>query len=594
MYLKIKNNDEFASAKTLYFSTFAFGILSCIFVILSSRTLIKSIFFLGVYHIYITAFLIFLVMLKEYRWSAFNVVAVEIEVKKESSSETNEKKKEDTKKQYERFVKLFYPLWMTGISAILFFMLYSAILDIGKENVVTQSSFAVGAVCVVLSLLYMLGGNWFIYKNKEDYRSLGIFLKSNQYLCFIIGLATLLTAFGFPIGDVIMSYFMVVFITIILLETIVQSIYILILQKGEEQGLKQYVLSALTSGKNPVNLLFKFLEEKYGITLRSAWSMKFIRDNLIVMITLMVIIFWAMTAFIQINHNENAVLYRFGKLNTSKVLTPGIHFKMPWPIDTVKVYPVHSIKSFTVGFEAGNQENYLWTNKHSGEEYKLLLGDGKELVSINMIVYYNINNLFEYLHKYANPEEELKAKAYEFILKEITATNLDNLLSRDRASFAKTVAEHLQKTSVEKQLGIEVVNVALTSIHPPVEIAQEYQQIVGAKIKKQVIITNAEAYAEVSIPLAEIEKDNHIADSTVKALERRAEAAGEALKYSNQLEAYKFSPEAYKHWKWLEAFEKFMENKKAYIVDESLIKETGQFWLDLRREDSPYGAYYGN
>jgi regulator of protease activity HflC (stomatin/prohibitin superfamily) len=581
-----------------YFFCLAFGGCSCLFLVMGSATSLVGLLSFGIYQMYITSFLFLLTQLKEYE---YNSLQEEVPVEGPSEStvdvEKQEKKKKtvDKKKQYEVFSKLHYPLCMAGISVLIFYMVYSVFRKLSVLLPPDSPSFLIGSMGIGFSLVYMVAANWAGYKLKEqeEYETLGAFLKSSQWLCFTIGISSLITAFGLSWADSAAAYLIIFILAVVLLETIIQSVYILLMQKEEgAKGLKQYVLLSLTRGSNPVTLLLNFLEQKCGITLRSAWSLGFVRHNLIFIATAMAVIFWGMTAFVQVNYNENGVLYRFGKLDNSKLLTPGIHVKMPWPIDTARVYPVHNIKSFPVGFEGGKQENYLWTNRHGGEEYKLLLGDGKELVSVNMIVYYNISNLFDYLHEFAKPEEELKSKAYEVLLKELVATNLDNLLTRDRAGFALTVSDYLQKVSEEKRLGLQVVNVALTSIHPPVEIAQEYQQLVGAKIKKQVIITSAEALAEAALPLAEKERDEEVSQSTVKALERKSEALGEAARYKQQEEGYRFSPEAYRHWKWLEAFEKFMINKKTYIVDESLLNNKGKVWLDLRQGESGLGEYF--
>jgi membrane protease subunit HflK len=303
------------------------------------------------------------------------------------------------------------------------------------------------------------------------------------------------------------------------------------------------------------------------------------------MITLIIgIFFWGMTAFVQINPQQQGLLYNLGKIESRQPLLPGIHIKLPWPIQTVKIYPAYKINSFTVGYESEQRGDYLWTAGHNGEEYKLLLGGGKELVSINMQVFYKIGDLYEYTLQYDNPEEKLKAEAYRILLNETVTTDLNKLLSLNRSSFSKIVALKLQQISKDQRLGIEVTDVALTSIHPPTEIAREYQKIVSADIQKKTIITNAESYADSAIPKAEKDRNELIKVSQVESISRKGQANSDAAKYTYQKNAYQLGPGIYKEWKWLEVLENTLSGKKLFLLDKNLNLRKGSIWLDIRQK----------
>jgi regulator of protease activity HflC (stomatin/prohibitin superfamily) len=184
---------------------------------------------------------------------------------------------------------------------------------------------------------------------------------------------------------------------------------------------------------------------------------------------------------VQVESYQNAVVYRLGHLQ-EEFLEPGLHFVFPYPFDKVEVYDTGVIQKTTIGYRSEESGDNIWTSAHDGEEYKLLLGSGDELVSINLRLEYQIKDLKEYLTKATAPEEVMKALAYELVTDETISTDLDALLSTDRKEFATTLKTQLTEQIDSMGIGLKIVNVVLESIHPPVEIASVYQELISAEI----------------------------------------------------------------------------------------------------------------
>ena len=82
------------------------------------------------------------------------------------------------------------------------------------------------------------------------------------------------------------------------------------------------------------NLVYRFLEA-------IAW-----------IILLQLGLLWLSTSVVFISPGEQGLIERFGNpLGGSSVLEPGLHVKLPWPIDTVLRARTREIQSFNVGFE---------------------------------------------------------------------------------------------------------------------------------------------------------------------------------------------------------------------------------------------------
>ena len=115
-----------------------------------------------------------------------------------------------------------------------------------------------------------------------------------------------------------------------------------------------------------------WLEQNTGISMRSLWSLKFLRTTLPTCALGVVLVLWLSTCFVQVEAYQQAALYRFGRLEQEDILAPGLHFKLPVPFEVARVYDVSHAKTMIVGYEGDvENQNNLWTMAHKGEEQKL-------------------------------------------------------------------------------------------------------------------------------------------------------------------------------------------------------------------------------
>ncbi len=445
----------------------------------------------------------------------------------------------------------------------------------------------VGMGSFLIAFVYMLATNWIVGEGKdlENITVLGIYYRGVQWFALFCGLAIIIKGLGFSMVE----YYLVIFIffstTLIFLETVVCAVVRLFLGvRDEGVSVRLYFVPAFLSGSNPVTNIMNSIEDNMGISLRSLWAINIVRHSIGPLLLIIILLFWGMTGVVQIGYDEQGIIYNLGRIINAKPLEAGIYWKWPWPIETVKKFAAYRINHFTVGYEESELANndFLWSRGHGGEEYPLVLGNGRELVAINMKVFYKIDDIFDYALNYQKPEQELQARAYRILLQEIANTDLDTFLSINRESFARLFRERLQKISDEEEFGLEVVNIALASIHPPIDIANEYQNIVSTQIQKQIIIKRAIVEREASLPNAEKERANLITDANISALNRRSEINSEVTQFTYQRAAYSLEPELYLEWRWLEKLEGAITGKKIYLLDEESDVQRGEIWLDFR------------
>lgn len=311
--------------------------------------------------------------------------------------------------------------------------------------------------------------------------------------------------------------------------------------------------------------VISFLEKNTGITMRGLWSMRLIKNVLPYSVLVILLLFWVSTGIVQVEPYQEGAVYRLGKL-TDDTLEPGIHMTMPYPIDKVEIYDTKTVNKMTIGYAAKEDTDNLWTGSHGTNEHKLLLGNGNELVSMNLRIEYRISDLQKYLRTSTDPASILESQAYSLITDRIIATNLETLLSVDRDAFTESYTEDLKKKFAEYDVGLEIVSVVLESIHPPLEIAAIFQQVIGAEIEAEEMITRAESKANVKITAAMAEKEASINAANAEYYQKVATATADVSEFNASVEAANGNPDAYHYYKYLGAMSEAYGKAKLVIV----------------------------
>ncbi len=311
--------------------------------------------------------------------------------------------------------------------------------------------------------------------------------------------------------------------------------------------------------------IISYLEENTGITMRGLWSVKLIKQMIAPSFIAVFLLFWISTGIVEIGSGQHAALYNFGKL-ASEPLEPGLHLTLPWPFGKTVVYNTDAVSSMTIGYRSDTSGDNVWTQTHGSEEYELLLGGGEELVSINLCIEYKISDLNAYLINCANPEAILEASAYELVADKTLITDLDTLLSVDREAFATDFLVELTDKIRVRNTGLEIVSVVLESIHPPLGIADIYQQLVSAEIEATTLIMNAKATAAVRVLEAETLRNSSISVATADQLNKIAAAQAEVAEFMASVSADNSNSSAYRYYKYLNAIKNAYGNANLIIV----------------------------
>ena len=308
-----------------------------------------------------------------------------------------------------------------------------------------------------------------------------------------------------------------------------------------------------------------FLEENTGLSVKSLWSIRYAVGLLPGAVLALCAVLLVASCFYKVDPQQQAIVYRFGRIQAESPVGSGLHAKLPWPIDKAEIYDTARVKEVLVGYEKQQSADNLWTQAHGGEEYQLLLGNGNELVSVNIKIAYVIDDLRQYVTTYASPEDILTAKAYEIILSRTVSTDLDTFLSEYRSGLSEAMAQELNEFCQSSRIGLHIETVTLESIHPPIGIADVYQGVVSAGVQKNTLVINAKATEAEKLAAAEQEASELILAAKRDQTNRLSDAQYEIGGFLEAAKAYRKHPDAVTLTKYLDTFETVVSGNKVYV-----------------------------
>ena len=313
-----------------------------------------------------------------------------------------------------------------------------------------------------------------------------------------------------------------------------------------------------------------------------ATTISVVRSSLEPLIIGLCLMGWLSTSLTVVGAVEQGLVERLGVPVDSPPLLPGLHLHWPWPIDRVYRIPMQSVQSFDVGHagtEGGGPENVLWAVEHAPNEYSLLLGNGRDLVTMDASVQFRIVDARDWRYHCRNPAEALSAIAYRAVMRSTVNRTLSDVLSENRATFTGQMLDMVQKDADAMDLGVKVVGFMVGAMHPPVPVAGEYEAVVSAELGKVTATVNAQTARNRLVPVAEAAVVESTDTARAEAAEERARAAGAAWSFRTLEAQYRSAPQEYFFRRRLETLEKALAGRRFTVVDYRFARDGGELWL---------------
>jgi len=230
---------------------------------------------------------------------------------------------------------------------------------------------------------------------------------------------------------------------------------------------------------------------------------------------------------------EEGVVTTFGKY--SRTIGPGVSMTLPWPIQTVDITDVTSIKRYTIP---------------EGESEKLMLTSDQNLVDLSYLVRWNIKDLKLFKFRLSDPEQSVREVAEAAMRASIAEVPLDDALSgAGRGSVEQSVKERMQRILDNYRSGVRIQGVEIKKADPPEKTIAAFQQVTAAQQDAERDRSNARAWAQQLL----------------------ARAQGDATAFDKVYAEYKLAPAVTKRRMYYETMERVLgKNDKVIMESENV------------------------
>ncbi len=299
--------------------------------------------------------------------------------------------------------------------------------------------------------------------------------------------------------------------------------------------------------------------------------------GLIFLALIVVAIIWAGTGFYTVGPDQEAVLRTFGKFTGTA--TSGLHWHYPSPIGKRNVVAVTTTRRMELGFRSGADG---FTVAQSITNESLMITGDENIVDVQVVIQYRIADLQNFLFEVDDPGDAdrgippgqpdgrtLRDMAETAVRQVVGARNIDDVLTTEKEQVQTEVLLKMRELAVTYKTGIDVLQVLLQNVNPPLEVQSAFEDVVRAREDRERLINLAQAYEAAEIPKAtgEAAKITEAAQGFKQG--RIARALGEAEGFEAILEGYLLSPDITRQRLYLEAMEEILPGVKKFILSDT-------------------------
>ena len=299
--------------------------------------------------------------------------------------------------------------------------------------------------------------------------------------------------------------------------------------------------------------------------------------GIIFLVIVVIAIVWAGTGFYTVGPDEQAVLRFFGK--KSGTASGGLHWYYPAPIGKRNVVAVTTTRRLELGFRSGADG---FTVAQSVTNESLMITKDVNIVDVQAVVQYKISNLTDFLFNVDDPGDAdrgipagqpdgrtLRDIAESALRQVVGSRNIDDVLTTEKEQVQTEVLLIMRQLAKDYESGIDVLQVLLQNVNPPLEVQSAFEDVVRAREDKERLINLAEAYQASEIPKATGEAAKVTEAARGFKTGRIARAQGEADGFEAILEGYLLSPDVTRQRLYLEAMEEVLPGVTKFILSDS-------------------------
>jgi membrane protease subunit HflK len=272
-----------------------------------------------------------------------------------------------------------------------------------------------------------------------------------------------------------------------------------------------------------------------------------------------IIAFFALT--FRVDPDELGVVMLFGK--PVRTEPPGLHFRLPYPIEEVELPKVTRQNIIEVGMRSSEVARGV---RPVPQESSMLTGD-ENIVDINFVVFWRIKDAQKYLFNIQKPDVTVKEVAESAMRDIVGQSNIQPLLTSERQKTEQAVHKLMQDVLDSYGAGVSIDQVQLQKVDPPSQVLDAFRDVQAARADKERLQNEAGSYANKVVPEARGEAERILQAARAYKEQSIAEATGQSARFLQIYEEYKKAPEVTRKRMYLETMERILGGTDKIILD---------------------------
>jgi membrane protease subunit HflK len=269
------------------------------------------------------------------------------------------------------------------------------------------------------------------------------------------------------------------------------------------------------------------------------------------LLALFVALVWIASGIYKVGPDEQGVVLRFGRWTGTEL--PGLHYRLPYPITTLKLPRVTSVNELRSGGAGGS---------------RMLTGD-ENIVEADYSVLWKIKDAGAYLFHVEDPQAVIRMAAETAVRTMIGRNPIQAVLSDKRQQIAVEMQSELQRLLDDYGAGILVIQVQLQRVDPPAAVIDAFNDVQRARADQVRARNEAEAYRNDVLPHARGQADNIVQDAEGYRTQAIDEAQGEVSAFLAAYAAYQQAPEVYARRVYLDSMDELLRHAGRVVIDGS-------------------------
>ncbi|MEO5913396.1 MAG: FtsH protease activity modulator HflK [Luteolibacter sp.] len=269
------------------------------------------------------------------------------------------------------------------------------------------------------------------------------------------------------------------------------------------------------------------------------------------------------TSFYTVSPEAVAIVQRFGKF--TEIAPPGLHFKLPYGIDTSTIVPIRRQLKLEFGFGSSNASNPDQVGDEPAKERDMVTGD-LNAANVEWIIQYSITDPEKYLFRVRNPGSTLRDITESVMCEVIGDRTVDEVLTIGRNEIEVASLMRLKVILEHLSMGISAEQVQLKNVHPPGPVQRSFDEVNRAQQDRSTMINEANGEYNRVIPKAKGLAEQRISGAEGFAVQRVNQAQGDVVRFKELLAQYDKAPAITKQRLYLETMSEVLPKLGPKII----------------------------